>query len=198
MLIFAAAAAFALIPTLAEVVKRRRTLAPELLRKAVHIAGGLLAAPLPWLLPYRQIAILAGAFVVLMMLSRLARVFTVVHEVDRDSYGEVLFPAGVVLLAALRPHPWVFADAMLVLALADTAAAAVGMRLGRRKLPLGGKTVVGSVAFFVTSFALGMAVVGPVRGAIVATAATAAEACLGRGFDNLVLPPLVAVALVVV
>src|SRR6266568_4809140 len=123
----AAAAAFTAFQAIVEVFKRRVDVAPELPRKLVHVGSGILAAPLAYVLSYREIIVLAAAFVVAMIVSRHAHVLTAVHDVDRDSYGELLFPLGVAVLAALHPKPWAFAYALLVLALADGSAALVGM-----------------------------------------------------------------------
>jgi dolichol kinase len=188
----AAAAALAAVPVAAEVFKRRISLPTELPRKAVHVGCGILAAPLAYVLPYRQILVLAGLFAVVMTLSRAAEVFTAVHDVDRVTYGELAFPVGVGLLAVLHPARPMFAYALLVLALADTAAAMAGMRFGRRQLPFGGKSLVGSATFFAVAFALGLPFTSATGAALVALVAAAAEAYLRRGLDNLVLPLLVA------
>ena len=193
MILVAVATAFAAVPAAVEVLKRRTAAAPELPRKIVHVCGGVLAAPLPYFLSYAQILVLAGLFVGVMTASRLMRVFTSLHDVGRDSYGELLFPLGIGLLALIRPQPWAFAYALLVLALADTAAAAIGMRSGRGRLPIGEKSIAGSAAFFAVAFAVGLPFASVTACALVALAATAAEGSLSRGLDNLAVPVLAGV-----
>jgi dolichol kinase len=139
-------------------------------------------------LSYREIVALAALFGAVMAVSRSAHVFTAVHDVDRESWGELAFPLGVGALAALHPQPWAFVYALLVLALADTAAAAAGMRFGRRPLPLGGKSAAGSAAFFGVALAVGLPFAPLGACALVALAAAATEASLARGLDNLALP----------
>jgi phytol kinase len=189
----AAAVALTAFQAVVELIKRRVAIPHELARKIVHIGSGILAAPLAYVLSDRELVILASSFVCAMLVSRRANLLTAVHDVDRESYGEVLFPLGVAILAALHPKPWAFAYALLVLALADGLAAPVGIRYGRRKLPFGRKSVAGTVTFFVVAFLIGLPFASLGACALVALAATAAESVLTRGFDNLVLPVLAGV-----
>jgi phytol kinase len=176
-----------------ELIKRRIAVPRELARKIVHIGSGVLSAPLAYILSDGEIVVLASAFVLGMAVSRRAQLLTAVHDVDRESYGELLFPLGVAILAGLHPEPWEFAYALLVLALADGAAALAGMRFGRRKLPIGSKSIVGSLTFFAVAFAVGLFFAPLGVCLLVALAATIAESLLTRGFDNLVLPVLAGV-----
>ncbi len=184
-----------LVPVSVQLLSRRLPVAPEVLRKLVHIGGALLAVPLPLFLSYRQIVVLGLTFAVLMAISRQARIFSAVHDVDRRTYGEILFPLGVALLAAAFPHGEPYVYGVLVLGLADGLAALVGTRYGRVRLP-GGKSVWGSLTFFVVALAAALALVGATYVALVAAVAlTAAEANLRHGFDNLVVPSLAALLL---
>jgi dolichol kinase len=189
----AAAVALTAFQAAVELFKRRAAVPRELARKIVHIGSGVLSAPLAYILSDGEIVVLASLFVVAMAVSRRVHLLTAVHDVDRESYGELLFPLGVAILAALHPEAWEFAYALLVLALADGAAALAGMRFGRRKLPVGGKSIVGSLTFFAVAFGVGLffAPLGPC--VLVAFAATIAESLLTRGFDNVVLPVLAGV-----
>jgi phytol kinase len=183
-----ATAAIAALPVTVQLLSRRLPVDPEVLRKLVHIGGALLAVPLPLVLPYRQIVALGVIFAVVMAVSRRARVFTAVHDVERATYGEILFPLGVAFLAALFPHPLPFVYGVLVLGLADGLAAIVGTRYGRLRIP-GGKSVVGSATFFGVSCATGLALLGsPAAAVSTAAALTAVEATLRGGLDNIVVP----------
>jgi phytol kinase len=186
----AAALALLLVPTAVQLASRRVPLRPETLRKLVHIGAALLALPLPLFLSYRQITVLGLLFAALMAISRRARIFTAVHDVDRSTHGEILFPLGVAVLAAGFPHYVPFAYGVVVLGLADGLAALVGTRYGRMRLP-GGKSVWGSATFFAVAVAAALALVGPTAMVVAAAASlTAAEAALRNGFDNLVVPVL--------
>lgn len=183
------------VPASVQLLSRRLPVAPEVLRKLVHIGGALLAVPLPLVLSYREIVVLGLLFAALMTISRRRRIFSAVHDVDRRTYGEILFPLGVAVLAAAFPHREPYVYGVLVLGLADGLAALVGTRYGRMRLP-GGKSVWGSATFFVVALAAALALVGPSYVALVAAVAlTATEAGLRRGFDNLVVPGLAALLL---
>lgn len=183
------------VPASVQLLSRRLPVAPEVLRKLVHIGGALLAVPLPLVLSYREIVVLGLLFAALMTISRRRRIFSAVHDVDRRTYGEILFPLGVAVLAAAFPHREPYVYGVLVLGLADGLAALVGTRYGRMRLP-GGKSVWGSATFFVVALAAALALVGPSYVALVAAVAlTATEAGLRHGFDNLVVPGLAALLL---
>jgi len=183
----------AAVPAAGELVTYRFAPEPELVRKLVHAASGVLAACLPLFISYRQIAFLGIGFAVAMAVTRRVRPLASLSGVDRDSYGEIWFPLGVGALAALFPYSACYVYGTLVLGFADAAAALVGARLPSRRLPFTArKTFAGSAAFLVVAVAIGAAVTGslsaPVLGAALALAA--AEALASRGTDNAVVPLL--------
>ena len=188
-----AVAAIAAVPVAGELGVRRIRFSGEIARKLVHAGSGIVAAALPLLVSYRQIAAIALGFAVLMVVVRRFRLLAALNGVERVSYGEVWFPLGVAALAAFFPHAAAYVYGTLVLGLADAIAAVVGVRLGRRRLPLvRGKTVWGSAAFCATALLVGVAIAGQLSlGVIVAAAAlTAAEAVASRGTDKVVVPVL--------
>jgi dolichol kinase len=177
----------------------------EVPRKLVHVGSGLIVAALPFFLSLRTIAALAIAFALAMAVSRRLRILTAVHDADRATYGELFFPLGVAVLALMQPSRAAFVYAALVLALADGFAALVGSRTRRGRLP-SGKSVPGSATFYAVAAAAGVAALaldGISPGTAIVTALVAAavvtlvELPLRLGLDNLVLPPLAALAIAV-
>jgi phytol kinase len=192
--------------TLAELAARRWSLRPEWGRKLAHVSCGVLAAALPLVLPFPAITGLAAAFVPVMAISRRVGLWPIVHSAERATYGEVYFPIGILLAAALVPHRVEYSFGVLVLAVADALAAVAGQRFGRRayRLLATSKTYVGSACFFSVVVALGAVVMqlGPglsVQRIIavlgVAAVVTLEEAAMGGGADNVVLPVSAAAAL---
>jgi phytol kinase len=184
-----------------EVLAHRAPLPPELLRKLAHMSSAVLAAFLPLVATFPEIAALGFLFAVVMAASLRFRVFNAIHDVSRDTYGEVCFPLGIAALALAFPSPAPFAFGVLVLGLGDGLAALVGGRYGRRVVPVfeTRKTLWGSGTFLVTTFVLGVALLAPAgvplphaiaAGAAMAIVLTPVELLLTRGFDNLVLPAL--------
>ncbi len=185
-----------------EVLARRAgVLSPELVRKLAHISSASFAALLPLVLGFDEIALLGVLFAALMAASQRIGIFTAIHAVSRDTYGEVLFPLGISALALACPSPLPFAYGVLVLGLGDGLAALVGERYGRRRIPLlqTNKTLWGTGAFLTVCFALGVALLAPTgvsplyllaAAAVIAIALTPVELFLTYGLDNLALPPV--------
>lgn len=182
-----------------------RGLSPELVRKLAHMSSAVLASLLPLVLGFGQIALLGILFAGVMAASQRLGVFTAIHGVSRETYGEVLFPLGIAVLALACPSPAPFTFGVLVLGLGDGFAALVGERFGRRRIPLlrTRKTLWGTGAFLAVSLVLGATFLSATgvspsyalaAGAVMAVALTPIELFLTRGFDNLALP-LVAGAL---
>ena len=183
-----------------EVVARRSSrLAPELVRKLAHISSATLAALLPFVLGFHEIAALGVLFAGVMAASQRLSIFRAIHGVSRRTYGEILFPLGIAALALACPDHTSFAYGVLVLGLADGLAALVGERYGRRPIPLlaTGKTLWGTAAFVTASFVVGAALLlaagAPAAYALAGAAAMAIvlapiELLLTYGLDNLALP----------
>ena len=182
-----------------EGLAQRRSLRPELGRKLAHISCGLLAAALPLVLAFPAIVVLAALFIPFMIASRRMGFFPVVHSAERSTLGEVYFPLGVFLVAALVPYRVEYAFGVLLLAFADAFAGLMGERFGRRTVPLvsGTKTYMGSATFFLITVGLGLWAIETLgqfsgRGVLVvlviAIVTTLEEAVVGGGADNVILP----------
>jgi phytol kinase len=195
-----AAAVFVAILAAGEAASRQWRIEPELARKAVHMASGVAAAGLPFVMSFPTVVVLALAFVPFMVVSRRVGLFPAVHQVERTTLGEVWFPLGVAVAAALVPHRPAFVFGVLVMGLSDAFASLAGRRYGRRgyAVPLLGatKTYLGSAVFFGTTVVLAVAAGAGLAGAVaVAAVLTVVEGLLGRGTDNFVLPAAAAALL---
>lgn len=183
--------------------------ARELKRKALHISVGLAAVSFPIFLrePWMIIAALGLAIVWLMSVRRfsfLRRHFgTVLHDVKRESHGEIYFAISIGgLLLLTQNEPMLFVIPILILTLADAFAAIVG-----KVFPIGplagmasGKTAAGCSAFFIVAFVVSSWMLVtfvdlPMTHTLVLAAALAATTCFAeaisrRGIDNLIVPGL--------
>ena len=142
-------------------MEKKSRLHPELLRKGLHVVMGMALLPLPWVFdrawPVVMLAILACGAMAAARASRRLRsgIGTVVGGVGRDSLGEIYFPAAVCLLFLLSRGDWLlYVVPILMLALADAAAALVGIRYGlsQYRTSDGHKSLEGSLAFFLVAF----------------------------------------------
>lgn len=192
----------------------RWTIAPEWSRKAVHVGMGLVCAAFPWLFnEFWQVAVMVTGATGLLLAVRFVpalqtRFGRVLGGVGRSSLGDLFFPAAVLLLFALTGGERVlYVVPMLLLALADAAAALVGTSWGKRSFTAdeGLKTWEGSAAFLVVAFFcawLPLLLAVPELGARAALVALCValvtmllEASAWRGLDNLFVPLAVLVML---
>jgi phytol kinase len=190
------------ILTLAEVLRRNRLASAEATRKLVHALSGLEAAAFPWLFTTAwSVLALAGSYALLMALTMKIGALPSVHGVRRRTAGGLYYPVAVGVLFTFVGHrPEVYVSAILVLALADPAAAQVGRPWGRTRYHLFGGTgsVEGSLAFGLCALAclhlsLGLLTsLGPLAVLLwslhVAVLATGLEALSPHGSDNLTIP----------
>ncbi len=193
---------------------RRRCLPhPELLRKLLHLGMGLVTLALPWLFTSPgPVILLTGLFLFLLVSLRILSPLRnslgcLIHDVQRKSFGDICFVLGVGSLFVFSfGKPLFFCIPLLILTLADAAAAMVGLRYGSWRSPSSpsGKSIEGSIAFFVVGFLtahVGLLLFTDIgRAETLLIAATAAfllallEATTSHGLDNLIIP-LAALAL---
>jgi dolichol kinase len=185
-----------------------RTQGPQWWRKAFHATNAtLIAAALAvvdW--PDRMVFTTLGAVVALLLALDLARLTSPrLNAAFFRAFGKLASPRearriasstwyalGILIAVALFPRPEAIAG-ILVLGLADPAAAFVGLTVGRR--PFLGGTLEGSLAFFATSAAvLAFEYAWPVV-LVAALAASVAERRSWPLDDNLTVPVVCAGAL---
>ena len=175
---------------------RRRGWPHETTRRIAHVVACLYAMLVHATLPLALFAAVCAVFVVALVGSRRGGLLTAVHVTRRDSLGEVYLPVGIVIAAlagAWAPEgDRVFLASILVLALADVAAGATGDLLRSDR-----KTWWGSLAFLVVAAAVLLACgFAPIVVAVAALAATATERLSGRGTDNVTVPLVTGLVLV--
>jgi len=162
----------------------------ELRRKLLHLEMGGVSLLFPVLFASAWPVVVLAALALLWLAalrSRLlrARFAPALEDCGRGSSGAVWFIAGVCLTFLLSRHDASrYCLAVLVLTLADAAAGIVGTALRRT-----GKSLEGSLAFFVAALAVSLVILPSVWSALgVALATTLAEAGARRGLDNLSIP----------
>lgn len=200
-------AAFFLLMTGLQAWRRWRHPNPELVRKLLHVGMGLVTLSFPWLFVSAwPVLLLAVAFAVGLAAIRLSRSLRhhlggIIDGVDRQSLGEIYFPIAVALVFLLSGgDPLLFCVPMLILTLADAAAALIGWHYGSHRFGSteGQKSLEGSltfytVAFFSTYIPLLLfprtAPPGTLLVALtVAFLTTLLEAIAWNGLDNLLIP----------
>lgn len=186
----------------AEVWYRLRDPPVEATRKLVHLASGLPVLAFPWIFESPWTVLLLSASIAgVLAVGRRMEILESVCGVTRESRGEILYPVGIVLLFwVAQGQPVLYFTAVLVLIVADPAAALIGLRYGRIRYDVEDhwRSLEGSVGFFLMTFVavllplLLMAELDPglsvLVSLVVAIFVTLFEAISLRGADNVAVP----------
>ena len=192
---------------LLSMIRSSHRIGQELKRKAFHVSFGLVSLTFPsiWNESWMVVTGLLLAFgwmLAVRLLPCLRKYFgSVLHECDRKSAGEFYYAVSVATLILLTSgSPQVYIIPILILALADAAAAICGRLIPSRALTgmFRGKSVAGCAAFFVVAATVCAATLAfytqlPVWlilgcALTVSAASCLAEAVCRHGLDNLVVP----------
>ncbi len=196
------------------ILQRTTRLSSEAVRKLFHVGGGAMALSLPWLFEalWPVVVLTAGCALLFLGMRVVPRLSSgpgqVLKSVSRQSIGEFSFLLGVLSVFVIAADSVViYSIGILVLAVADTAAALVGVFYGHHtyEVPGGRKSAEGSAAFLLMAFLcvhvplLLFTDTGRLETLLIALNAAVllmlAEADAARGIDNFVLPVLVVVLL---
>lgn len=155
--IFISLVAIFILLVISELLWRRNKLSDELTRKIVHVSVAVFVAFWPYYMSYKQIQLIALAFLIVIVISRYLHIFRGILHVKRKTFGDLFFPLSILILAILEPASLVFTIALLHIGLSDGIAALVGKRIGKNnqyKIFGQTKSVAGTLTFVVISFAI--------------------------------------------
>ncbi|MBI5203182.1 MAG: hypothetical protein HY925_16445 [Elusimicrobia bacterium] len=180
---------------------------PVWVRKLAHACTSLLALSYPavlrdnWAVAAMCGVILAHLAVIRAWPPANSKFGVILGGLERDSWGDLFLPVAIGATYYLSGGDRIqFTVPILIIGLADPAAALVGERWGRLRYKTfeGTKTVEGSAAFFAVAFVCAIAALGfatePVRGqdlvlaAVLGAIVTLVECVTWRGIDNLTVP----------
>ena len=195
-------ALIALLFSIGELLRTYMRLPAETTRKMAHITCGLIGLSFAYgLQSGLAIGLICLLFCGVLLYTQIYKNLESIHGIDRISWGAVLFPASVAIsyfLTQYKMVPAVYPAAILVLTLADPAAA-----MGGSVLPItrfggvfDGKSLGGSLSFFLIALGslAGIQYFVPMPnitfGVLLAMAgsSTAAELLGRKGTDNLFIP----------
>jgi len=188
-------------------LQRIHPMKPETSRKLFHMTAGLTTLALPWLfsspLPVIVLTLITVPALLALKYTRSLKnnLGAVLYRVERTSYGEVYFPISVCLVFILaNGNPLTFSIPVLLLALADPAAAIIGGRYGQVHYSIikGKKSLEGSAAFLAVAL---VCILVPLLlltsinaltlfliALTIALVVMFAEAIAWEGLDNLLIP----------
>jgi phytol kinase len=195
----------------AEGLRKWRGYSVEFTRKFIHIAVGMWAFGTVLLFESRAWAIVPPiAFVAINAFSYWQGTFKAMETGEKGQWGTIYFPisfAALIWLLWDRPH--LLAAGLMPMTWGDALAAVIGRRIGRRRYTVFGssRSLEGSAVMFFTSWAvtlIPLILLAPeplslaaAVGVAAATAfgATVVEALSPWGIDNLTVPAISALAL---
>jgi len=185
---------------------RKRNVHGELSRKFVHVTVGTYVAFWPFYLSWHQIELLSIAFFLVVALSKYLKLFQAIHSVQRPTWGEICFAISVGLIALITHNKWIYAAAIIQMALADGLAAIIGMRYGSNqnyRILNHTKSIIGTFTFFIVSiivlicFSIFSGIhLGWDRIVITSAVGSILENIAIYGLDNLLVPLAVALLLI--
>ncbi len=190
-------AAVAVLAGIASVLLMTRLKFPTpVIRKLSHLGSMALIIIVAFLFGYKLFVVVGIVFASLLLLIKLIHPPKALTTNEaRDSYGEVFFFMGVTIVSLIAPSVGQFVIPVAILGLADTAAYVVGRSVRSPKL-IFSKTLAGSLAFVVDAFLL-LLIVAPWWLALTGAVVTAIAELVGlRGSDNLTVPVVAALILV--
>lgn len=152
--IIATLSSWAIALLLSEYLWRKKLMRGEYARKTVHILISLSIASTPYYLSWNLIQMLGGLGLAAVIFMRLTHFFKSTYDIPRKSWGDIIGPLSILLLAFLEPPAIIFVAVMLHTGLADGLAAIIGTKYGKGngyKVMGYDKSLAGTFAFFLTS-----------------------------------------------
>ena len=177
-----------------EVLKRKFSLPTAITRRLAHVGTAIVAGSSPLFVTQKEIVFVSMIFATVLLAGRRYDIFSAIHSVERNTFGEVFLPLGVALSALLfLPHNLgAFQFGIFVMGISDALAGLVGEKFGRHHIKFlsNKKSLEGSLVFFLSSLILTFLFI-PALGyelLFVPLILTITEFCLVYGLDNLILP----------
>ncbi|MEO8863196.1 MAG: hypothetical protein ABI354_02640 [Candidatus Saccharimonadales bacterium] len=137
-----------------ELLRKRGSVSNETSRKLTHMAHGLVVASWCYGVGYGWIIAAEVVFLISVVAARRLGLFKAMRQVNRSSWGDVLFPLAVIAIAATNPSNILFAATLVILGLADGLAALVGQNIKsyHYKAFNQDKSLAGTATFWIVSF----------------------------------------------
>lgn len=208
--------AIILLLVFTELIYRRLGLKGEVTRKIAHFTATLSTVTFPYLFSdHWYVLVLAAIFFVILFVSRHGTQLKSIHDISRKSIGSYLLPVAIYItfyISFKTGNRFYFILPVLILAISDPAAGILGinMKVYNHQIRLFGyrlnKTTSGSTAFFISSFIISIIALYFNRMVFdlktfwlalgISVAGTLVEMFSWKGSDNLFIPMVVVLLLV--
>ena len=187
-------------------------LSSETSRKFLHVSGGILALCSPlFFSSHKWVLILCALAFLLLLFTYLKSWLPSIHQTERKSIGSVIYPIPIYLCFVVAMHKdnnLLFYLPISLLTISDTIAEWGGKKWGTksRSLMNSGKTIAGSISFAVSTLLIliGWGIIFRFRvqqiiliGIPITLITTVAEMVSTKGWDNITVPMVTLVLLLV-
>jgi len=214
--LFIMAGAFALMFLISEFLYHKLKVKAEYTRKFAHLTTGLVSLLFPVMISNHWLVLLVcSAFCLFLVFSINYNLLPSINAIDRKSVGSIIYPFsvyGCYLAYKLFDSEYIyFYLPILILAICDPLATLFGKRwpLGPYRVGVEYKTWMGTTAFFLSAVIVGACLFYnfypglPFKDLIlycliVSTVTAIAEACSGKGFDNISIPAAALVGMIII
>lgn len=169
-----------------EFFKKKNYLGTENTRSLNHLSSGVFSVFLPFWISREEIIIISIAFFLFLLVSKKINLLKSIHQVNRKTFGEILFPVsvGVAAYFFLPSNIEYYVLAILILSMADPSANYVGRKLKGKKT-LTDKTFFGSIVFFTVCLSISLFYLDPVSAILLSIFIAIVEGLSPFGWDNL-------------
>lgn len=177
---------FGALFALTEILKRVYGVDAVITRRIAHVGSSVVSAAMVFWLGQKEIVVLAVVFLILLTISKKAKLLQGIHAVSRTTWGELFFPLAVLAAALifLPDHREFYWYSLLTMGLADTAANMVGAVFPKRSTRFS-KSISGSGAFCAVALIVGLFFLTPVQALLLAVILALVEHVSPYGSDNL-------------
>lgn len=167
-----------------EIFKRKWKVHAEYTRKIAHFGSGIAAIFFSSYLNVKEFIFVTLIFLGVFLVARFKKLFKAINISHRQTYGEVVYPLGLIVLATSLYHiKKLFVIGVLILAVPDTLAGWIGFKLNKK-----GKSVIGSLVYFLTASIILALNLGLKTSILLAFILTLVEFISPLGLDNLSIP----------
>lgn len=183
-----------------DILQRKVITKTKWARRATHIGAGIIIYFMPDYLSRNDIIIMAFVFAALLGVSKWKKILSL-HNVDRQTLGEIFYPLGVLCLSIICLPEYVnsFKLGILILAISDAMAGIVGdiTKYKRIKVFNNIKSLGGAITFLITTLIILFFVMGITSQTLLviigfSLALTFIEFISIFGTDNILLPIMTA------
>ncbi len=178
---------------LIEIFSRKSIAFQPFARPIIHALSGIIALLLAVVLPFAYFILLCALYILVITFSYRFKIFKAIHMTNRQTYGELFFPVGILLTYLVSSTLTHFAAAILILSLSDPLASIAGKIRKNTHKSITGSFVFALSAYFILILIFKSQYIFILP--IVALLVSGVEYISQKGIDDILIPLSVCVLL---